>query len=200
MNYLGDFAEDATIHFAFTTHAATGAPVAPSTAFEIADIIIYKNGSATQKTTTNGMTMTSPFDSITGLHTVDIDTSVDTGDSGFWTAGADYMAVLSPDETVDGLAVLKVVASWSIENRNVKATLSASERTAVADAILDLAAGIETGVTPRQAARAMAAVLTAVLTGAGTATEVFKAIGNSGTTRVTVTTDANGNRSAVVLG
>jgi hypothetical protein len=115
MSYIGDFPEDhATVSIMFTTHAASGAAVAPSSGFEAADVLIYKNGSATQKTTTNGMTMTSPFDSITGLHCLVIDTSVDTGDVGFWTAGAHYTAVLSPDETVDSLVVVKVIATFSL--------------------------------------------------------------------------------------
>lgn len=114
--FLGDFPEDfTTVTCMFTTHASTGAPVAPSTAFEAADVIIYKNGSATQKTSTNGVTMTSPFDTITGLHCVVIDTSNDTGDGGFWVAGAQYTLVLSPDETVDSLAVAKVIGTFGIE-------------------------------------------------------------------------------------
>lgn len=197
MNYLGDFAEDATVRFAFSTHATTGAPVAPSSAFEAADILVYKNGGAAQKTSTNGVTMTSPFDSITGLHLVEIDTSNDTGDAAFWVAGADYMAVLSPDETVDSLAVVKVVASWSIENR--ARSLTAAERNAIADALLARTDGIETGVTPKTALRAIAAVTAGVIADAGTSTETFKAVGNAGTTRVTVTVDADGNRSAVVI-
>lgn len=122
MNYLGDFAEDATVYVPLTTHAAAGGAVAPSTAFEAADIRIYKNGSATEKTTTNGITMTSPFDSVTGLHAITIDTSNDTGDSGFWTTAADYWVVLVPDETVDSQTVVAVVATFSIENRVIGAT------------------------------------------------------------------------------
>jgi hypothetical protein len=115
MTWLGDYPEDfTTVTVMFTTHSATGAPVAPSSAFEIADLKVYKNGSAAEKATTNGMTMASPFDSITGLHCVVIDTSNDTGDGGFWVAGAVYTVVLSPDETVDGVVVLKVIGQFAI--------------------------------------------------------------------------------------
>lgn len=117
-NYLGDFAEDATVYVYFTTSNGSGGAVAPSSAFEAADVLVYKNGSATQKTSTNGLTMTSPFDSVTGLHCLAIDTSNDTGDSGFWVAGADYTVVLSPsDETVDSQTVVSVLAQFSLENR-----------------------------------------------------------------------------------
>jgi hypothetical protein len=114
MAYLGYRPEDSTVRFSFTTTAAAGGAVAPSSAFEAADIIIYKDGSATQKTTTNGVTMTSPFDSVTGLHHVDIDTSNDTGDVGFWTAGSSYEVILAPDETVDGQTVVHVVGSFDL--------------------------------------------------------------------------------------
>jgi len=127
MSYLGDFPEDfTTVTCMFTTHLATGAPVAPSSGFEAADVIIYKNGSGTQKTSTNGVTMTSPFDSITGLHCVVIDTSNDTGDGGFWVAGAQYTLVLSPDETVDGLTVAKVIGTFGIALAPVFARVGAA--------------------------------------------------------------------------
>ena len=117
--YLGDYPEDATVLVPFTTHEPdTGSPVAPSSAFEAADVAIYKDGGATQKTTANGLTMTSPFDSVTGLHLLAIDTSVDTGDSGFWATGGEYTVLLSPDETIDGNAALKVLGTFSIERTN----------------------------------------------------------------------------------
>lgn len=116
MNWLGDFPEDfTTVVCMFTTHDADGAPVAPSTAFESADVDIYKNGGGTAKATTNGVTMTSPFASTTGLHAVVIDTSNDTGDAGWWVTGALYTLVLTPDETVGGFAVAKVIGQFGIE-------------------------------------------------------------------------------------
>lgn len=122
MNYLGDFRAGSTVRFNFTTHAADGSAVAPLSAFEAADLIIYKNGSATQRASVAGVTMTSPFDSIVGLHHVDIDLS-DNTDAGFFSAGSEYSVVLSPDETVDGKAVVKEVASFSIENRVIAANV-----------------------------------------------------------------------------
>lgn len=142
MNYIGDFAEDSTVRIALTTNDGSGGAVAPSSAFEVADFRVYKNGSATQKTSDNGMTITSPFDSVTGLHTLEIDTSNDTGDSGFWTTGADYWVVAVPDETVDSQTVVQVVASFSIENRYMRGTDGANTTTppttgAIADAVYD---------------------------------------------------------------
>ena len=120
MSYQGDYKHNSTVRVTFTTHAQTGAAVAPSSAFEAADIIVYKNGSATQRASASGITMTSPLDTIVGLHQVDIDLS-DNADPGFWGAGNDYSVILSPDETVDGLAVVKEIASFSIQNRFVPA-------------------------------------------------------------------------------
>lgn len=128
---LGDFCEDSMIHFQFTTSDQSGGAIAPLSAFEANDIRIYKNNSATEKATTNGITMTSPFDSIVGLHAVDINTSVDTGDTGFWVTGADYTIVLKPDtETVDGQTVVAVLETFSIQNRYSPATVDANHAAA----------------------------------------------------------------------
>lgn len=116
MQYIGDFPESATVNIFFTTSDGSGGAVAPSTAFENADIEIYKDNSATQRASDAGVTMTSPFDSTTGLHHVSIDTSDDT-DVGFYATGSDYTVILVPDETVDGQTVVKVLAQFSIENR-----------------------------------------------------------------------------------
>ena len=121
MKYMGDYADDSTVRIFFTTNDGSGGAVAPSTAFEAADVRIYKNNSATQKATTNGVTMNSPFDSVTGLHLIEIDCSNDTGDAGFWATGNDYSIVLSPDETVDSQTVVAAIAQFSIENRIVSA-------------------------------------------------------------------------------
>ncbi len=137
MNWLGDYPEDfTTVAVYFTTHDSNGAPVAPLTAFEADDVKIYKDGNAAQKTSTNGLTMTSPFDSIVGLHRLLIDTSNDTGDAAFWVGAHVYTVVLNPDtETVNGQTALKVIGSFGL-------ALAANGGTApsaavVADAVWD---------------------------------------------------------------
>jgi hypothetical protein len=188
MNYIGDYPEDfTTVCVYFTTHDANGAPVAPLTAFEADDVKIYKNGSAAQKTSTNGLTMTSPFDSIVGLHCLVIDTSNDTGDSGFWTTGGGsvYTVVLNPDtETVNGQVVVKVLATFGI-------CLSA-------DALLDRAAGVETSRTLRQSLRLMLSALAGKASGLATTTATFRDT-NDTKDRIVATVDTSGNRSAVTL-
>lgn len=78
-------------------------------------------------------------------------------------------------------------------------TLTVGERDAVAAALLDLTNGIEASVTLRKAVRGMAAVLCGDSTGANTTAEAYKAVGNSGTTRVTPNADEDGNRTGVTL-
>ena len=69
--------------------------------------------------------------------------------------------------------------------------------TGVVSTVLDQADAIETGLTVRGALRLNSAMLVGVASGAGTGTEVFKnAVANS-KTRVTVTVDSSGNRSAL---
>jgi hypothetical protein len=137
--YLGDFPTGATIRCYFTTHTSIGGAATPLSAFENADCKIYKNGSATERSSVTGTTMTSPFDSISGLHLFEIDTS-DNTDAGFFAAGNDYTVVLNPDtETVDGQTVVAVIARFSIDNRGLL-------RPTVASRTLDVSAGGEAGV------------------------------------------------------
>ena len=129
--WLGDIEEDSVVTLPFSTHEAAGGNVAPSSALEIADIRVYKWSSATQRSSTAGMTMTSPFDSLTGVHMVEIDTS-DNTDAGFWAAGNLYHILLAPDETVDGQTLTGVhLASFGIvygaaakQNTNIALILS----------------------------------------------------------------------------
>lgn len=151
MNYLGDFAEDSVIDFPFTSSDGSGGTVAPSSAFEAADLVIYKDNSATQKTSANGVSIQSPFDVTVGLHHARIDTSIDTGDAGFWVTGSDYIVVLVPDETVDNQTVVSVVAHFSIENR--------LDRIGVAGASLTDLGGMSTAMIAEVQAAAEAALV-----------------------------------------
>jgi len=115
---MRDRALGSTIRLFFnsTNPDAGGAPVAPSSAFAAADIRIYKDGSATEKTSTNGITVTSPFDSVVGLHLVEIDTSNSTGDSGFWASASSYSVRLVTAKTVATYSVSGLlIGEFSIE-------------------------------------------------------------------------------------
>lgn len=128
MSYIGDFPLGATISHIFSTHNAAGANVAPLSAFEDADLRIYKGTSAAQKTTANGVSLAanSPFDSIVGLHAISIDTSNATGDAGFWDVNSEYSVCLIPDtETIDSQVVNAKLFSFSIQ-RDTPYTVSGS--------------------------------------------------------------------------
>ena len=181
--YLDDFIEDSTVYLQFTTNDANGGAVAPSSAFEAADLKIYKDNGAAEKTTTNGITMTSPFDGVTGLHAVSIDTSNDTGDVGFWVTGSDYIVLLNPDtETVDGQTVVKVLAHFSIENRF--------------NAMVDQV--IEGTLTFQDVLKLMLSALANKSSGGGTTELKFRDLADT-KERITATVDVNGNRTDTTL-
>lgn len=74
--------------------------------------------------------------------------------------------------------------------------LTAGERNSIADAYLDRASAID-GKTPRQALQYTAATVAGKLSGSQTNTETFVGI-DGVTTRVTITVDSSGNRTAIV--
>jgi hypothetical protein len=114
---MRDRALGSTVRIQFTTHTfSTGVVVAPSSAFVAADFKIYKDGSSSEKTSTNGITVTSPWDSLVGTHLIEIDTSNSTGDPGFWTSGSAYRVVIVTAKTVDSKDPSNVcVGEFSLE-------------------------------------------------------------------------------------
>lgn len=120
MKNLGEIQENSTVTFLFTTHNAAGAPVAPSAAFVAADFVIYKDASAVQRTSAAGVTITSPFDTVVGLHLVSIDLS-DNTDAGFYSVGSNIKVVLNPSTTtVDGQSVLAEIANFDLVSHKTK--------------------------------------------------------------------------------
>ena len=147
--YLGDFADDSTVNILFTTSDKNGGAVDPLTPFENADFKIYKDNGTSEKTSMSaGVTVATTFDSVTGLHSIIIDTS-DNTDAGFWATGSDYMVILDPsDETIDSETVVAVIAQFSIENRFMRGTDSGATEAKqdIIDTNLD-ATLVDTGTT-----------------------------------------------------
>ena len=114
MTHYGDFPTSHTaVCLVFDTFAAaTGAPTA-TTNFAAADIQIYKDGGTTQRSSANGITVTTSFDSNTGLQFVKIDTS-DNTDAGFYAAGSEYSVAVA-DITADGQTLRFWLGAFSIE-------------------------------------------------------------------------------------
>ena len=113
MRHLGDFLPGSTVYVWFTTNGANGGRLAPSSGFEDADFRIYKNGSIAERASMAGVTVTSAFDGMVGVHQVAIGLA-DNTDAGFYAPGAEYALVLYPDETVDAQSISGIVATFSI--------------------------------------------------------------------------------------
>ena len=114
--YLGDFADGATVYCVFDSwnNATAGKDNVTTTGFVVADISVYKNGSATQRTSTSGYTVVATdFDGHTGMNLFSVDLSDDT-DSGFYAAGNEYFVVIN-SVTIDTSAVNLYPCSFSIE-------------------------------------------------------------------------------------
>src|SRR6185295_599379 len=114
MMYLGDYpASHTAVCIPFDSFAAaTGAPAATSN-FAAGDILIYKNGGTTQRSSANGITVSTTFDSQTGLQMVIIDLS-DNTDAGFYAAGNEYQVGVA-DVTIDGQTVRFWLGTFSIQ-------------------------------------------------------------------------------------
>ena len=145
MQDIGVVQQDSTVRIMFVTRNGSGAAVAPSTAFESADIEIYKDGSAIQRASDVGITMTSPFDTVTGLHLVAIDLS-DNTDPGFWTAGSNYHVTIQPDETVDSQTVVEVLAQFTIETDSQKAVRTFNSAAFITDTVVTVTSNTTTTV------------------------------------------------------
>ena len=124
MMYLGDFAEDETVYIPFNTFDSND-PSASVTITNLADadIMVHKDGSATQ-IVTDGATVAIDFDSITGNHLITVDTSA----SADYSTGSDYVVRIE-GTTVDGATINAWVGIFSIENRYMRGTDNANTTT-----------------------------------------------------------------------
>lgn len=95
-----------------TFSATTGAPTA-TTNFAAGDVQIYKNAGTTQRSSSAGITVSTSFDSQTGLQMIVIDLS-DNTDTGFYAAGNEYQVAVA-DITADGQTLRFWAATFSIE-------------------------------------------------------------------------------------
>lgn len=119
MNYLGDFNTGTTVRMMWSTSGTDGSSITRATD---GTLKIYKDGSATERTSLAGVTQTEDFDSATGAHLVAIDLS-DNTDAGFYAAGHDYHVVMT-GMVIDGKTVNSPIGHFSIENRNIKANVT----------------------------------------------------------------------------
>lgn len=116
LNDLGAVPANLTIYLFWTSHdLATGANETMS-GLAVGDILIYKNGSVTQRSSTAGFTLLDTdgidFDGLTGVNGVSIDLS-DNTDAGFYAVGSWYTVILGP-VTIDTQTVYINLASFRI--------------------------------------------------------------------------------------
>lgn len=167
MNYYGDIAEDATIEIPFNTNDSNGAAVT----FTGTTVKVYKD-SATGTEVTTGVTLSKDHDGITGTHLVTVICT-----DAFYATGSNYLVQLQA-ATIDSQTVNAWLGYFSIEHRTATQAL------------------VDGTITFQQAWRLCLSVLTGKSSGGGSTTLVFRDVGDT-KDRLSVTVDANGNRTAV---
>ncbi len=134
--YIGDFLAGATVRHAWPSNDSNGASITRSTNGTIA---VWKDGGATQSTT--GVTDTEDFDSFTGIHAVEIDT---TSDTTFYTRGSDFWVMLT-GATIDTRAVNTPLFTFSIQNRYVPGLVARGTAQAGSSTTVQLPSGFAYG-------------------------------------------------------
>lgn len=112
---LGVVRPGSTIRIPFSTYKGSDGSSLTMTNFAAADILVYKDGSTTERASTSGYTATTDFDSKTGDHIASIDLS-DNTTAGFWSAGSEYLVAIDA-VTVDGVTTGGWIARFRIGQR-----------------------------------------------------------------------------------
>lgn len=113
---LGKVRPGSTIRIPFHTSDKDDASAITMTNFAVADILIYKDGSTTERASTAGFTATTDFDAKTGKHVIVIDLA-DNTTAGFYAAGSEYLVAIDA-VTVDAVVVGAWVARFTIGYKN----------------------------------------------------------------------------------
>lgn len=119
----GNFVADVVVPVPFNTFDSNGASVTV-TELLAGDVHIHKDGGATQRASSAGITVSIDFDGITGNHLILIDTS-DNDDPGFYSVGSDYEVRLEGIK-VNEQTLNAFIGIFSIENRFMRGTNSAA--------------------------------------------------------------------------
>jgi hypothetical protein len=113
---LGIVRPGTTIRIPFSTFDKDDGSAITMTNFAAADILVYKGGSTTERSSTAGYTATTDFDSKTGKHVAVIDLS-DNTDAGFYVAGGEYLVAIDA-VTVDSVTTGGWIARFIIGYRD----------------------------------------------------------------------------------
>jgi hypothetical protein len=128
---LGTVRPGTTIRIPYSTFAgSTGASVT-QTGLATSDIQIYKDGGTTQRASAAGFTVTTDFDTSTGLQLIAIDLA-DNTTAGFYAAGSEYLIAVA-DVTVDSQTVRFWLARFSIgyPDAVLNTTITVSSQTSI---------------------------------------------------------------------
>ncbi len=109
---LGVVRPGSTIRIPFSTFDKDDGSAITMTNFATSDILIYKDGSTTERASTSGYTATTDFDSKTGKHLLVIDLA-DNSTTDFFAAGSEYLVAVDT-VTVDSVTVGAWVARFRI--------------------------------------------------------------------------------------
>lgn len=138
---LGDFKAGATLDAMWDSNGQDGASITRSTDGALR---VYKANSATQRSSSAGITDSEDFDALTGVHHLRIDLS-DNTDAGFYAVGSTYHVVLV-GAVIDTKTVNKVLYRFSIEARSGWDFLRANHATASTFGEVETALGIADAV------------------------------------------------------
>lgn len=109
---LGTVKPGSTIRIPFSTFDKDDGSSVTMTNFAVGDILIYKDGSTTERASTAGYTATTDFDSKTGKQVAVIDLA-DNTTAGFFSAGSEYLVAIDA-VTVDGVTTGGWIARFRI--------------------------------------------------------------------------------------
>lgn len=109
--YFGDYNTTETVRLLFNTFGSSGQSITV-TDLAAADVKIHKDGGTTERSSANGITVSTNFDGVTGQHMVAVDLS-DNSDAGFYAAGSRYQVRLE-GITVNGQTLNVFIGTFSI--------------------------------------------------------------------------------------
>src|SRR5690349_6811720 len=101
-----------TLRIPFSSLSPDDGSTITMTGYSVADILIYKDGSTTERASTSGFTATTDFDSKTGKHVLVIDLA-DNTTADFFAAGSEYLVGIDAVD-VGGVTVGGWVARFRI--------------------------------------------------------------------------------------
>lgn len=109
---LGKVNPGSTIRIPFSTFDKDDGSSITMTSYAAADILVYKDGSTTERASTAGFTATTDFDAKTGKHVAIIDLA-DNTTAGFFSAGSEYIVAIDA-VTVDAVTTGGWIARFCI--------------------------------------------------------------------------------------